>query len=173
MMADLEAAAHHFAQFLSSLGLQNSAQLDIADSASNTAALFASWMSGLNEPAPQMMQMAASGHDLVSLQKLPFYSFCAHHFVPFFGTVQIDYIPDNHIAGLGSFTRVIDHFARRPQFQENLCAQIADYLFESLHPKALRVQIQARQMCLELHGKGNQIEIVVSANRGETALLEN
>ena len=171
-MADLESAANHFAQFLSALGLDNSDQLDIVESSHNTANLFASWMSGLTEPAPQMMLMAASGHDLVSLQKLPFYSFCAHHFVPFFGTVQIDYLPNQHIAGLGSFTRVIDHFARRPQFQENLCAQIADYLFESLHPISLRVQIQARQMCLELHGKGNQIEIGVTANRGDETLFK-
>ena len=119
-----------------------------------------------------MMRMTSNGHDLVSLQKLPFYSFCAHHFVPFFGTVQSDYLPNQHIAGLGSFTRVIDHFSRRPQFQENLCAQIADYLFESLQPLALRVHLQARQMCLELHGKGNQIEIGVTADRGDVSLFK-
>ncbi len=171
-MVDLDSAAHHFAQFLTALGLENSEQLNIDESSKNTANLFAAWMNGLAESAPQMMLMATNSHDLVSLQNLPFYSFCAHHFVPFFGTIQIDYLPNQHIAGLGSFTRVIDHFSRRPQFQENLCAQIADYLFEVLQPIALRVHIQARQMCLELHGKGNQIEIGVSANRGDAALFK-
>ena len=170
-MSDTKLAAQHFADFLKSLGLEDSEQLNIDESAENTAILFASWMSGVHADPPEIMRMPASDKSLVSLQNLPFYSFCAHHFVPFFGTVQIDYVPDKYIAGLGSFTRVIDFFARRPQFQENLCAQIADYLNESLQPQAIRVHIQARQMCLELHGKGNQIEIGVTSQRGNVALL--
>ena len=155
-MQDIEAATKAYIAFLTALGIDETAGIDIADSARNTAILMAKMMQGLQEEKPVVSVMPALSKDLVSLKNLPFYSFCGHHFVPFFGTIQIDYYPNKKIAGLGSFSRIIDYYSRRPQFQENLCAQIADHIFYSdLHPEAVRVTLTARQMCMELHGAGD------------------
>ena len=166
-MQDIEAAAKAYMAFLTALGVDETSGIDIADSARNTATLMAKMMQGLQEEKPVISIMPAHSRDLVSLKNLPFYSFCGHHFVPFFGTIQIDYYPSKNIAGLGSFARVIDYFSRRPQFQENLCAQIADYIFDSdLHPEAVRVKLTSRQMCMELHGAGDHTSFESIAIRG-------
>lgn len=159
-MAQNQEAAQAYARFLKALGLNDTnANIDLEDSAAHTAELMAHWMGGLNEPRPALMTMNSPARELVSLHELPFYSFCGHHFVPFFGTIDIDYIPNEYIAGLGGFTRIIDYYARRPQFQEQLCAQIAEHIAQDLNPVGVRVCVKARQMCLELHGKGAGIQI--------------
>ena len=162
-MGQIDIAAQAYADFLQAIGL-NAANsgIDIADSARHTAELMASWMRGVSAERPSLSHMAAPDTDIVTLKDLPFYSFCGHHFVPFFGTIDIEYRPDRFIAGLGGFTRVIEYHARRPQFQEQLCSDIAHHIFDDLQPKAVRVRIVARQMCLELHGKGSGIQIEAS-----------
>jgi GTP cyclohydrolase I len=163
-MANIEGAIKAYAEFLSALGLTDqNAGIDVNDSASHAAELMAAWMSGVEMTSPRLSLMPAPGSDRVVLSELPFYSFCGHHFVPFFGTVNIEYVPNAHIAGLGGFLRVIDFYARRPQFQENLTHQICRHLFDELMPKSLKVTTKCRQMCLELHGKGAGIEIISEA----------
>ncbi len=157
---DLEKAAKAYSEFLRAIGLKDSdSGIDLEDSARHTAELMSAWMSGLQMERPELSQMSSPGSELVCLHDLPFYSFCGHHFVPFFGTIDIDYRPIKSIAGLGGFTRIIEYYARRPQFQEQLCAQIAEHIYEDLSPKGVRVCVKARQMCLELYGKGSGIQI--------------
>ena len=38
----------------------------------------------------------------VEVNEIAFYSICAHHFLPFFGEVDIAYVPGDRILGLGS-----------------------------------------------------------------------
>ena len=167
-MESKDKATMAYAEFLRAIGLnEKNSGIDIEDSARNTAELMHWWMQGIEMDRPDMSLMPSAGSEIISLHDLPFYSFCGHHFVPFFGTVDIDYIPTEHIAGLGSFCRIIDFYARRPQFQEQLCAQIAEHLFKELHPRSVRVRIHARQMCLELHGKGAGIQIHTEKTLGE------
>ncbi len=159
-MGQMDDAAKAFGDFLCALGLNaENSGIDIADSARHAAELMASWMRGVSDARPELSRMTAPDMDIVVLKAPPFYSFCGHHFVPFFGTVDIEYRPDKFIAGLGGFTRVIDHYARRPQFQEQLCSDIAHHIYEDLQPQGVRVRLNARQMCLELHGKGAGIQI--------------
>lgn len=169
--SNLQEATVCYAAFLRALGLSES-DTSIEESARSTSELMASWMRGVEESRPELSLMEAPDARAVEIRDVPFYSFCAHHFVPFFGTVSILYFPEHHIAGLGGFSRVIEYYARRPQFQERLGTQIAQHLFDELCPKALRVQLSARQMCLELQGKGNQIVVNTSHVLGDDALIQ-
>ncbi len=171
-MSDLNRAAKAYAEFLTALDVNKGfSEKDLHDSSVHAAELMMYWMSELNQNPPEISLMSAYNNHLVSLQNLPFYSFCAHHFVPFFGTVKIDYVPDEWITGLGEFSKVIDHYSKQPQFQERLCSQIAEHLFQSLKPRALRVKISARQMCLELNGKGNGIKVETETVLGNPDLI--
>ena len=94
------------------------------------------------------------GHDeLVLVKDIPLYSVCEHHLLPFIGRAHIAYIPKNgRIIGLSKFARIVDCFARRPQVQERLTGQIADFLFEQLESLGVAVFIQAEHLCMTMRG---------------------
>ena len=57
--------------------------------------------------------------------------------MPFHGVAHVGYIPGRHgrVTGLSKIARVVDLYARRPQVQERLTAQIADALVRKLEPR--------------------------------------
>jgi GTP cyclohydrolase I len=76
-------------------------------------------------------------------------STCAHHFMPIYGDVYVGVLPspDGKIIGLSKYDRVVEHFSARLQIQEELIAQIAQYIFELTKPRGLAVRISAVHMC--------------------------
>lgn len=92
-------------------------------------------------------------NDLVIVKNIPFYSLCKHHMLPFFGDVNIGYLPTDKILGLSKFPRLVKCLSQRFQVQENLGRQICDTLYESsLNPKGVICVINARHMCMEMRG---------------------
>ena len=105
--------------------------------------------------------------EMVVLKDIPFYSMCEHHFAPFHGGAQVAYIPHGRVVGLSKLARVVDTFARRPQVQERLTAQVVDTIMEGLQPKGAAVVIQAEHLCLTMRGiKKPGAKMVTSAVRG-------
>jgi GTP cyclohydrolase I len=93
------------------------------------------------------------GYDeLVISRNLPIRSVCEHHMLPFAGTAHIGYLPGDRIIGLSKLARVAEHFACRPQVQERLTKQIADWLAEHLQPRGVGVVIEAEHSCMTLRG---------------------
>lgn len=97
-------------------------------------------------------RFTATSNNMVLEKDISFYSVCEHHLLPFFGKVHIAYIPDGEVAGLSKLARTVEVFARRPQIQENLTAQIADAIVENLHPLGVMVMIEAEHMCMTMRG---------------------
>ena len=89
---------------------------------------------------------------LVVVNKTHFTSLCEHHLLPFSGYVSIGYIPNEKIAGLSKFGRVVDTFAHRLQLQEKLTKEIFDFLKEVLQPKELFVRIIGEHDCISCRG---------------------
>jgi GTP cyclohydrolase I len=90
--------------------------------------------------------------ELVLVRDIPFRSLCAHHMLPFFGTVHVAYLPGDEIVGLSKLGRVVDLFARDLQIQERLTAQVADWLEETLAPRGVGVIAEAEHLCMSLRG---------------------
>jgi GTP cyclohydrolase I len=90
--------------------------------------------------------------ELVLVRDIPFRSLCAHHMLPFFGTVHVAYLPGDEIVGLSKLGRVVDLFARDLQIQERLTAQVADWLEEHLAPRGVGVIAEAEHLCMSLRG---------------------
>lgn len=89
---------------------------------------------------------------LVVEREIGFRSVCEHHFLPFIGRAYIGYLPGERILGLSKLPRVVELFAHRPQVQERLTQQVADWLNEHLHPKGVGVVLAAEHLCVTLRG---------------------
>ncbi len=90
--------------------------------------------------------------EIVMVREIPFYSMCEHHFVPFHGEAHVAYMPKGRVTGLSKLARLVDAYARRPQMQERLTAQIADCLNERLSPLGVLVVIEAEHLCMSMRG---------------------
>ena len=111
--------------------------------------------SGLDaDPSEHLVKkFTATGNDMVLEKDITFYSVCEHHLLPFVGKAHIAYIPQNgRIIGLSKFSRIVNCFARRPQVQERLTAQVADFLYENLQPQGVAVVIEAEHLCMTMRG---------------------
>jgi len=93
------------------------------------------------------------GYDeLVLARSIPVQSMCEHHMLPFVGVAHVGYLPDERIVGLSKLARVVELFSRRPQVQERLTKQVADWLQDRLHPRGVGVVLEAEHLCMSLRG---------------------
>jgi GTP cyclohydrolase I len=93
------------------------------------------------------------GYDeLVIARDIPFTSLCEHHLLPFSGTAVVGYLPGGRILGLSKLARVVELFARRPQVQERMTKQVADWLDTHLRPRGVGVVLRAEHSCMTLRG---------------------
>lgn len=105
--------------------------------------------------------------EIVMVREIPFYSMCEHHFVPFHGQAHVAYLPNGRVTGLSKMARLVDGYARRPQMQERLTAQIADALSDRLEALGVLVVIEAEHLCMSMRGvKKPGAMTVTSAVRG-------
>jgi GTP cyclohydrolase I len=106
-------------------------------------------------------------NEMVLLKDIPMYSICEHHLLPFAGVAHVAYIPNGRVAGLSKLARVVDHFARRPQVQERLTEQIADFIQTRLETRGVAVVIEATHTCMTIRGvRKPGAKMVTSAMRG-------
>jgi GTP cyclohydrolase I len=130
---------------------------------------FINFFSGVCEDpaAPLTATFAAQSDDLIVVRDIPVSSFCEHHLLPFTGLAHIAYSPNKHVAGLSKFSQSIGVLARRPQIQENLTAQIADVIFETIAPRGVTVKMTCVHTCMTMRGGHNQGSSVTTiASRG-------
>jgi GTP cyclohydrolase I len=134
------------------------------------AAFYAEVFDGLHrDPGDVVDAFFGEEHyqEIVMVRGIPFYSMCEHHFVPFHGQAHVAYIPRGRVTGLSKLARLVEGFARRPQMQERLTAQVADALAERLQPLGVMVVIEAEHLCMSMRGvKKPGATTVTSAVRG-------
>lgn len=134
------------------------------------ADLYEDIFSGLETSTEEILiPIEGESHDeMVLLKDIPFYSICEHHLLPFIGKAHVAYIPSKgKIVGLSKLVKAVDFFAKRPQVQERLTAQLADLIMEKLKPKGAMVIVDAEHLCLSMRGvRKPNTKTVTSAVRG-------
>ena len=88
----------------------------------------------------------------IVIKDIPYYSLCSHHHLPFFGKVDIAYFPEEYFLGLSKFARIVDYLASKPQTQENLTNEIANFINEKIKPRGVMVRVRGRHLCMECRG---------------------
>jgi len=167
--ATAEQIAHHVRGILSALGLDLT-DPNLVETDLRVAKMYLEMFHGLAEGAEPKVTTFPNqeGYSHMVMEKrIPFYSLCAHHLVPFYGHAHIAYIPRERILGLSKFSRILEFYAKRPQLQERITEQVVTYLDEKLQPQGAMVVIEARHLCVEMRGvKKPGAMTVTSALRG-------
>lgn len=91
-----------------------------------------------------------------------FYSFCAHHLLPFEGKIHIGYIPNGKVIGLSKLVRLPRIFAKRLNLQEDLTQNIANLLKEKLGTEDVIVRIESSHSCMTHRGVRSPEAITVT-----------
>ena len=158
-----------FREVLDALGLDRS-DPNLHGTEFRVARAYRELLAGLragSEPELRTFPNTDGYGEMVAVTDIPFYSLCAHHFLPFFGTAHVAYLPGARIVGLSKLARVVEFYARRPQVQERLTEQIIGLLEDRLAPAGAMVVLQARHMCMEMRGVGKPgLTTTTSAIRG-------
>lgn len=80
--------------------------------------------------------------------KVNFCSFCEHHFVPMIGVAYVAYVPKEKLIGLSHIAKIVRFFAKRPQVQERLTAQIADSISILTGSETVAASLRAEHHCM-------------------------
>lgn len=133
------------------------------------AEAYAQLFSGLHEDPVRHLEgsFAEGTRDLVLVRDLPVASMCEHHLLPFTGKAHVGYVPDGRVAGFSELARVVEGYARRPQIQERLTAQVADAVYGELGASGAIVVVEAVQTCMTMRRQETTGSVAVtSAARG-------
>jgi GTP cyclohydrolase I len=150
-LEQVQLAAEHYRRFMEVIGLPLNEETD--DTPYRVARMFLNEFCSFNGGAPPVAKFRRRDYDeYVVSNDIEFSSLCEHHHMPFTGTICVGYHPNEWLAGLSKIPRVVRHFASRPQLQEHLVTEIAEYLFQELEPHAIMVVAKAWHSCVSCRG---------------------
>ena len=142
----------------------------LVETPARVANMYAEIFSGLQDDPAQHLKIfnESKNEELVIVRDIPLFSMCEHHLIPFMGRAHIAYIPcDGKIIGLSKLARIVECFSKRPQLQERLTAQIADFIYNGLKPQGVAVVLEAEHLCMTMRGaRAAGSETQTSALRG-------
>lgn len=141
--------------------------------------------SGYNEDPEEILStsFSASNENMIVVRRIPFWSLCEHHLLPFHGVATVGYLPHGRILGLSKLARLVQCFAKRLQIQERLTMEIAEAIYGEKAMKKMPlfvdeddctffsqgagVLIEGFHSCMEARGVGVSAPMITSALLGK------
>jgi len=120
----------------------------------------------MNDDAELDASFVSEEIDAIVVKDIRFYSMCEHHMLPFYGKIQIVYIPSGKVFGISKLNHVVERYARRLQIQERLTRQIADAIITGMGVKGISVVVEAKHLCMKMRGVRNDSSVITECNRG-------
>jgi glucosyl-3-phosphoglycerate synthase len=147
---DLARAEAAIAELMDAFGLDRDGEA-MRDTPRRVAAAYAEMLTP--EPFRATTFPNDGGYDeLVVVSDISFSALCEHHLLPFTGVAHVAYLPGERIVGLSKLPRLVEHRSRRPQVQERLTVEIADWIERTLRPRGVGVVVEATHACMSLRG---------------------
>ncbi len=169
-MPNEEAIARAVAAILRAVG-EDPERKELRDTPGRVARMYGELLDGVGRDPKEVLSTPFeedTGHGLVLLKDIAFFSMCEHHLLPFFGHAHVGYVPNGRIAGASKLARAVDIAAHRPQLQERLTDEVADALQEALKPRGVGVMVEAEHLCMIARGvRKPGSKLVTTAYRGE------
>jgi GTP cyclohydrolase IA len=103
--------------------------------------------------------------DAIIAKDIQFYSMCEHHMLPFYGKINIAYIPSGKVFGISKLARLVEKYSRRLQIQERLTKEIADEIMR-MGVKGVIIVAEGEHLCMKMRGVRNNSLIITLAHRG-------
>ncbi len=118
------------------------------------ASMYEELFSGLgDEPVKHAGRVFTEDYDeIVLLKDIPFHSMCEHHLLPFMGRAHVAYLPHGKVLGVSKLARIVSSFAHRPQMQERLTTQIAEFIMNETNARGVAVVMEATHTCMTIRG---------------------
>lgn len=138
---------------LGSLGFRPYEDGHMKETPKRVAKMFMELTEGYEDPKFNFTTFPRGRNDQMIVQSgIPVFSLCSHHLLPFFGLAHVAYVPGKRLVGLSKLARVVKHFSRRFQVQEDLTQQIADYIQKKLKPQGVGVVLECTHLCMAMRG---------------------
>jgi GTP cyclohydrolase I len=162
-LIDVDRIEEAMSTILDAIG-DDAAREGLKDTPSRVAEMYSQFFSGLgHDPATSLEADLNEDHkEMVVLKGVRFFSICEHHFLPFYGTADIGYVPNGRVVGFSRLARALDILARRPQLQERLTRQLADTIQSTVRPSGVVVVLRAEHLCISLRGAQKLDSMVVT-----------
>lgn len=128
---------------------------DLREWEHRVVAAYSELLDGYQADIPAILNDIARVDDypgLVLEQGINFTSICYHHFLPFFGTIDVAYEPSEIVTGLGRIVQLVQALAHRFQIQEFLVRDIAETMKERIGAKGIFVRSRAVHLCVHSRG---------------------
>jgi len=151
-------------EILAAIG-ENPDREGLQETPNRVARMYAELFSGLNDdPCRHVERVFTENYDeIVLLKDIPFYSMCEHHFLPFMGKAHVGYLPHGKIIGVSKLARIVADFARRPQLQERLTTQIAEFIMKEIDAQGVAVVMEATHTCMTIRGVKKSGSVMVTS----------
>lgn len=140
---------------------EDTAREGLRETPDRIARMYTEIFAGMEEEPEEHLQktfqtgekrVGTTGSGMVVEKDIVFYSMCEHHLMPFYGKAHIAYIPEGKVAGLSKLARTVETYAKRPQIQERMTAQIAEAIMKHLQPKGVMIMLEAEHLCMTMRG---------------------
>lgn len=168
---DLARAARAVDEFLDALGIDRSADPELARTGERVAEAFAhDLLAGyaLDPVSILSDRMPYQGSGMVVVSAIQTVIMCPHHLLPALGHVHVGYMPTSEVVGLGSIARLVQCFGSRLVLQETLAQQVADALVNVLGARGAGCVAQLSPTCLTARGERKHgAEVVTVATAGQ------
>lgn len=154
----LDKIAYHYREILKLIG-EDPGREGLVRTPERAAKALMAITSGYRSNPVEIARKAIFEHEgskIVVVKNIEFYSTCEHHILPFFGHISVGYLPKGKIIGLSKLPRIVECFSRRLQVQENLTAQICNFLAEELPNEGVIVSCDAGHLCMKMRGVEKQ-----------------
>jgi GTP cyclohydrolase I len=167
-MADEARIARAVREILIAIG-EDPDRAGLLETPERVAEAYTQLFSGLAEDPARHLEggFAEEARDLILIRDLPVASMCEHHLLPWIGKAHVGYVPNGQVAGFSELARVVEGYARRPQLQERLTAQVADAVYGKLGSLGAIVLVEATHSCMTMRRAETTGSVAVtSAARG-------
>lgn len=149
-------AIEHVQSALQLLGLYDKMgshkQQHIVDTPRRIVDVWLEFTANMQHEPSNITTFEATSDNLVTVVDIELHSMCSHHLFPFNGIAHVAYLPNKKVYGLSKIPRIVQHFSKQLQVQEELTDEIADYLFKVAEPLFVYVVIEAQHQCCTSRG---------------------